>query len=121
MPSANAASVDITAPPPSAPDGAPEGVSARFAALGPVDGVDLRGLPDGSLWHRRSTDAAETAWTPRHVGRELQRIRVSASQADVTAIRSEAEAAIATQRGQAERAGRHAATGPRSGSSPLST
>jgi hypothetical protein len=80
-----------------------------FAALGPADGVDLRGLPDGSLWHRRSTYAAETAWAPRHVGRELQRIRVSASQADTTAIRSQAEAAVATQRGQAERAGRHAA------------
>ena len=80
-----------------------------FAALGPADGVDLRGLPDGSLWHRRSTYAAETAWAPRHVGRELQRIRVSASQADTTAIRSQAEAAVATQRGQAERAGRHTA------------
>jgi hypothetical protein len=79
-----------------------------FAALGPVDGVDLRGLPDGSLWHRRSTYAAETAWAPRHVGRELQRIRVSASQADTTAIRSQAEAEVATQRGQADRAERHA-------------
>jgi hypothetical protein len=80
-----------------------------FAAMGPVDGIDLRGLPDGSLWHRRSTYAAETAWAPRHVGRELQRIRVSATQADTTAVRSEGEAEVATQRGQADRAGRHAA------------
>ncbi len=79
-----------------------------FAALGPVDGVDLRALPDGSLWHRRSTYAAETAWAPRHVGRELQRIRVGVTKADTLATRSQAEAEVATQRGQDERAGRHA-------------
>ena len=51
---------------------------AAFAALGPVDGVDLRSLPDGSLLHMRGTYATETAWAPRHVGRELRQIRVSA-------------------------------------------
>ncbi len=78
-----------------------------FAALGPVEGVDLRGLPDGSLLHMRGTYAAETAWAPRHVGRELQRIRIGATKADMMAIRSAAEAEAATRRGQADRAGRH--------------
>jgi hypothetical protein len=80
---------------------------SAFAALGPVDGVDLRSLPDGSLLHMRSTYAAETAWAPRHVGRELQRIRVSADDANLAAIRAQAEERIARDRGQRERAGRH--------------
>jgi len=71
--------------------------------------VDLRALPDGSLLHMRGTYAAETAWAPRHVGRELQRIRVSAGDAGLAAIRARAEERIARERGQAERAGRHGA------------
>jgi len=82
---------------------------AAFTALGPVDGVDLRALPDGSLLHMRGTYAAETAWASRHVGRELQRIRVSAGDAGLAAIRARAEEHIARERGQAERAGRHGA------------
>jgi hypothetical protein len=80
---------------------------SAFAALGPVDGVDLRGLPDGSLLHMRGTYAAETAWAPRHVGRELQRIRASADDANLAVIRAQAEERIARERGQDERAGRH--------------
>jgi len=80
---------------------------SAFAALGPVDGVDLRSLPDGSLLHMRGTYAAETAWAPRHVGRELQRIRISADDANLAAIRAQAEERIARERGQDERAGRH--------------
>ncbi len=80
---------------------------AAFAALGPVEGVDLRGLPDGSLLHMRGTYAAETAWAPRHVGRELQRIRTSADDASLAAIRARAEERVARERGQDERAGRH--------------
>ena len=78
-----------------------------FAALGPVDDVDLRALPDGSLLHMRGTYAAETAWAPRHVGRELQRIRISADDANLAAIRARAEERVARERGQEERAGRH--------------
>jgi len=78
-----------------------------FAALGPVDGLDLRSLPDGSLLHMRGTYAAETAWAPGHVGRELQRIRTSAEDASLAAIRAQAEEHIARERGQDERAGRH--------------
>ena len=80
---------------------------SAFAALGPVDGIDLRSLPDGSLLHMRATYAAETAWAPRHVGRELQRIRVSADDANLATIRAQAEEHIARDRGQQERAGRH--------------
>ncbi len=82
---------------------------AAFAALSPVDGVDLRGLPDGSLLHMRGTYETETAWAPRHVGRELQRIRVSAGDASLAAIRARAEERVARERGQEELAGRHAA------------
>jgi hypothetical protein len=80
---------------------------SAFAALGPVDGIDLRDLPDGSLLHMRGTYAAETAWAPRHVGRELQRTRISADDANLAAIRAQAEERIARDRGQHERAGRH--------------
>jgi hypothetical protein len=41
-----------------------------FLALGPTDGPDVRGMPDGRLWLIRSTYTAETAWAPRHVGRD---------------------------------------------------
>jgi len=78
-----------------------------FAALGPVDGVDLRSLPDGSLLHMRDMYQAETAWAPRHVGRELQRIRVSADDASLGAIRAQAEERVARQRGLDEVADRH--------------
>ncbi len=80
---------------------------AAFAALGPADGVDLRGLPDGSLLHMRGTYAAETAWAPRHVGRELRRIRIGADDASLGAIRARAEERIARHRGLDEQASRH--------------
>jgi hypothetical protein len=80
---------------------------SAFAALGPVDGVDLRGLPDGSLLHLRRTYETETAWAPRHVGRELERIRASADDASLAVIRARAEDRVARQRGQDEIAARH--------------
>jgi hypothetical protein len=80
---------------------------SAFAALGPVDGVDLSGLPDGSLLHMRGTYETETAWAPRHVGRELQRIRSSADDASLAVIRAQAEERVARERGQDEIAGRH--------------
>jgi hypothetical protein len=80
---------------------------SAFAALGPMDGVDVRGLPDGSLIHMRATYQTETDWAPKHVGRELQRIRISAADASLAFIRPRAEERIALQRGQAEVAGRH--------------
>jgi AAA domain len=80
---------------------------AAFAALGPVNGLDLRGLPDGSLLELRAAYPTETAWAPRHVGRELAHIRASADDASLRVIRARAEEAIAGQRGQADVAGRH--------------
>ena len=44
-----------------------------LAALGPVDGPDVRGMPDGRLLHLRDTYPVETAWAPRYVGDELRR------------------------------------------------
>jgi hypothetical protein len=37
---------------------------AAFASLGPVNGVDLRGLPDGALLDLRAAYQTETAWAP---------------------------------------------------------
>jgi len=82
---------------------------SAFAALGPVEGIDLRALPDGSLLDMRATYAAETAWAPRHVGRELRAIRTSADDASLAAVRAEAEERVARQRGQDEVAARHSA------------
>ena len=36
-----------------------------LAALGPVDGPDVRGMPDGTLLHLRDTYPIETAWAPQ--------------------------------------------------------
>jgi hypothetical protein len=80
---------------------------SAFAALGPVDGVDLRGPPDGSLLHIRAAYETETAWAPRHVGRELEGIRASADDASLSTIRALAEERIARQRRQHEAAERH--------------
>jgi conjugative relaxase-like TrwC/TraI family protein len=41
---------------------------AALAALGPADGPDVRGMPDGRLLHLRDTYPVETAWAPRYVG-----------------------------------------------------
>ena len=35
-----------------------------LAALGPADGPDVRGMPDGLLLHLRDTYPVETAWAP---------------------------------------------------------
>ena len=35
-----------------------------LAALGPLDGPDVRGMPDGQLLHLRDTYPVETAWAP---------------------------------------------------------
>ena len=46
-----------------------------LAALGPVDGPDVRGMPDGMLLHLRDTYPVETAWAPQWVGDELRQVR----------------------------------------------
>jgi hypothetical protein len=79
-----------------------------FAALRPVDGPDVRGLPDGSLLHMRDTYPVETAWAPRWVGDELRQVRNGAEQAHLSAVRGDAEARAASNRGQHDVAARQA-------------
>jgi hypothetical protein len=91
--------------------GAPDKRAAwheAFAALGRVDGPDVRGLPDGSLLHMRDTFPVETAWAPRWVGDELRQVRAGAAQAHQAAVRADAEAQAASNRGQHDVAAKQA-------------
>jgi hypothetical protein len=78
-----------------------------FLALGPAGQPDVRAIRDGRLWLIRDTYAAETAWAPRHVGRELRLARLGAINADQSAIRATAEAHAARKADDYARAGRH--------------
>jgi hypothetical protein len=78
-----------------------------FAALGPVDGPDVRAMRDGRLWLIRDTYAAETAWAPGHVGKELRLARLGAAGAELDATRAGAEADAARKAGDHYRAERH--------------
>jgi AAA domain/TrwC relaxase len=80
-----------------------------LAALGPIDGPDVRGLPDGRLLHLRDTYPIGTGWAPQWTGEELRQVRLGADQARLGAIRATAEAAIADQQGQHETARQHQA------------
>ena len=64
-------------------------------------------MPDGRLWLLRDTYAAQTAWAPRHVGKELRLSRLGAFDAALGAIRADAEAAAARKTGDHDRAARH--------------
>jgi TrwC relaxase/AAA domain len=89
---------------------APEQRTAWYEALlalGPADGPDVRAIPDGRLWLIRDTYAAETAWAPCHVGRQLRLARLGAATAELGAIRAAAEADTARKDGDHDRAGRH--------------
>jgi conjugative relaxase-like TrwC/TraI family protein len=70
-----------------------------FAALGPADGPDVRGIPDGMLLHLRDTYPIETAWAPPWVGDELRQVRAAARDARLASLRAAAEAHAARQRG----------------------
>jgi hypothetical protein len=83
---------------------------AGFAALTRTDTVDVRTLPETSLWHMRDTYKAETEWAPPHVGRQLRGVRLAAEDARQLAIRSQAEAHAATDAETAERHTRMAAS-----------
>ena len=63
-----------------------------LAALGPVDGPDVRGMRDGMLLHLRGTYPVETAWAPQWVGDELRQVRDAAWDARLTGLRAAAEA-----------------------------
>ena len=77
-----------------------------LAALGPVDGPDVRGMPDGRLLHLRDTYPIETAWAPRYVGDELRQVRAAAWNAHLAGLRASAEAKAASGRGQHDTAAR---------------
>ena len=57
---------------------------AAFAALGPVDGHDLRALSDGQLLMRRDSYERETAWAPPWAGDQLRRSPVPQTTPSVT-------------------------------------
>ena len=76
-------------------------------ALGPVDGLDLRGRTDGQLWLLRRSYETETAWAPRYVAETLGLVRRSVKDASLSATRSEAEASLAEARGDIGTAERH--------------
>ena len=77
-----------------------------LAALGPADGPDVRGMPDGRLLHLRDTYPIETAWAPRYVGDELRQVRAAAWNARLAGLRASAEAKAADGRGQHDTAAR---------------
>jgi hypothetical protein len=80
-----------------------------LAVLGPVDGPDVRGLPDGTLLHLRDTYPIETGWAPQWTGEELRQVRLGAAEARLAAIRATAEAGTARRQGQHQRAGQQQA------------
>ena len=77
-----------------------------LAALGPADGPDVRGMPDGRLLHLRDTYPIETAWAPQYVGDELRQVRAAAREARLAGLRASAEAAAAANRGDHDTAAR---------------
>ena len=78
-----------------------------LAALGSVDGPDVRGMPDGTLLHLRDTYPTETAWAPPWVGDELRQVRAGARDAGLAAARAGAEAAAAERSGRHQAAAQH--------------
>ncbi|HUY52589.1 MAG TPA: hypothetical protein VMV92_43955 [Streptosporangiaceae bacterium] len=76
---------------------------AALAALGRVEGIDLRGCTDGDLWLRRSTYERETAWAPPHVTEELRLMRTAERDAHVNAVRADHETRAAKDEQTADR------------------
>jgi hypothetical protein len=73
-----------------------------FAALGRIDGIDLRGCSDGQLRLRRATYEQETSWAPPYVAGDLRLARLQARtayenlvlEAQETAMAADPEAAM---------------------------
>ena len=78
-----------------------------YAALGLAGGPAVRAMPDGQLWLLRDSYAAQTAWAPRHVGKELRLARLGAFDAALGVIRADAEAETARKSSDHDRAARH--------------
>jgi conjugative relaxase-like TrwC/TraI family protein len=86
---------------------APEARAAWYealAAVGPADGPEVRGMPDGRLLHLRDTYPVETAWAPPYVADELRQVRAAAWDARLAGLRAAAEARTAGQRGDHDHA-----------------
>ena len=86
---------------------APDTRAARheaFAALAPVEGPGVRGLPDGTLLHLRDTYPIETAWAPQYVGDELRQVRSGAWHARLAGLRATADAHAAQKNGHHDQA-----------------
>ncbi len=92
-----------------------------FAALGPVDGPDVRGMPDGRLLHLRDTYPVETAWAPQYVGDELRQVRAAAWDARLAGLRAAADARAARQHGDPGQAAEKHALAARARPSPPRT
>ena len=75
-----------------------------FGRLGPVDGADVRGLPDGTLHLLRDQYQAATRWAPRYVTDALRHVRLGVGDADLQAIRRDALARAAADHGQRDSA-----------------
>ena len=60
-------------------------------ACGPVDGWTSAACPTGHCCTCAARYETETAWAPRHVGRELRQVRAERGDASLAAIRSQAE------------------------------
>ena len=80
-----------------------------LAALGPIEGPDVRGMPDGTLLHLRDTYPVETAWAPQWAGDEFRQVRAGAREARLAAARAGTEATAAERSGHHEAAARHRA------------
>jgi AAA domain/TrwC relaxase len=78
-----------------------------FAAFSPASQPDIRAMPDGRLWLLRDSYAVQTAWAPRHVGKELRLSRLGAFDAALGVVRADADADAARKTGDHDRAARH--------------
>ena len=78
-----------------------------FAVLGPAGQPDVRAMRDGRLWLVRDAYTAQTAWAPRHAGKQLRLSCLGAFDAALGALRADAEANAARKAGDHDCAGRH--------------
>jgi conjugative relaxase-like TrwC/TraI family protein len=62
-----------------------------FAALGSIDGVDLRGCTDGQLHLHRAIYQQQTSWAPPYVAEDLRLARLQARTAHENRIHEEQE------------------------------
>jgi len=82
---------------------------AAYSAMTRTENLDMRGEPDGRLWHMHATYQAETAWAPPYVAEELRAVRTAIIDTAATVTRASAEALAARARGDNEVAARHEA------------